>query len=362
MAVRTRVRGVAGLQSGAPGFKDPSLPSSPPSSPGTEPLYDPTFHTLVFPLPAVSTQYPTGFPPGNAVAGKLLEDFSSYANTTAMVAAYATSQSHGSLNLDTTTGVSAGTSCRVDWSSDGDLGASDANVSLQKRLGKVSDGIHKDFTNYSATARHQIVTCQMKFAKGTVAGGFTSGYLFNSGYARGDNQKIIVPYRDPNATFNKATLCTPKGGGHGQPVAGDAALNGQLLWEYSWDSANQEGHTPAGGAPLWTQSGNPAGVVMGPSVAPANLGDNTWRRVTIELIKESGDLTGDGVVRLWVGGIQCMNHDGTDAANPAYNIGYTGDGNGWCDPIWFFGIYNAGVSQQQSCWVTDIQQYYVTGS
>jgi hypothetical protein len=319
---------------------------------GSEPTYTPAIHTLVFPLPGTSTQYPMGFPPGNSTALLNVEDFSLYANTAAVTAQYPNSQTDGTLALDTTTGVSSGKSLRFDWANGGDLGAGDANVHIEHRTGKLTDGVHQDFPNYSATARHQIFSCWTKYS---------TGFHYISAHPRGAGQKTVIFFRDPNGTHNKATFIAVTQNGRPHPIAADVAITG-LEWDYDWDSNNQEGHVPAAGPPTWAQSGTTGGVQIGTSVLPQNVADNTWRHLTIEVVKESGDLTGDGIIRVWYGGVLVMNHDGTDPSNAAYQIGYTGDGLGWADPFWIFGILNSGADQAQSSWATDIQLYYVTGS
>lgn len=317
----------------------------------SEPLFNASIHTLVWPGQTnggsgSSYSWDSSHPAGNA---RTQEDFSGFANSAAILAYFSNSTSGGSINLDATTGVSSSSSMRIDWTDQGCLGASDANVGIQKRLGKMSDGIHNDIQNYSSTAKHWIITCQMKFG---------TGYLFygRSGCARSGDQKIIVVYRDPNATHNKFTFHADNEGGRGCPISAYSSFNGQGLWDWGWDSSESDGSAPSCGSPIFP------GVVNNGTLDPGGVGDNTWRRVTLEVRKESIPLAGDGLYRLWVGGTLKANYDGQDSGNVAFNKCYTGDAVGFADPVIFFGIFNAGPPQAQSCWMTDWQTYYVTGS
>lgn len=312
----------------------------------TEPIYNASVHTLVFPQIGASLQFPSGFPANQT--GTTM-DFSTYSTTAQMLGDFTSTQVDGSLNLDTAVGHNDSRSLRIDWANGGCLGASDANVGIQKRLGKQSDGVHYDFSNYRSGALVWVVSYWAKWQVGFV-------HTWSSGCARGNDQKEFILFRNPNNTGDKQSVLAEAANGRQCPIAADSQFNATLRWDVNLDSPDSGSTDPACGGPIYTSE-----FGFG-SKDPASVHDDQWHHTTIEERKETSALKGDGLIRIWIDGVLVTNLDGTDPSNPGYQKTYTGAMPGFADPFIVRGIFNGGAPQAQSEWFDDLQIFFVTGS
>lgn len=171
---------------------------------------------------------------------------------------------------------------------------------------------------------------------------------------RGNASKEFLIFRDPNNTTggrisllaNNESAC-PAFYGQLATLSWNISLAPQVT-----DTINKVSDTlPAGGC---------AGaerikqyLALG-SKDPQSIADGALHRVTIFILKESGDQVGDGIVRMWVDGTIVINYNGSDPTDPAYHQTYTRTNVGTAAPIAFPTVLNAGSQQLQSQWFDNV--------
>jgi hypothetical protein len=260
------------------------------------------------------------------------DDFEGYANTTALLAAYAHTQTHGTITLDTTIVFGGGKSYRIDWSNDGCLGSADADVEIDK---KSSDS--------TTTARDWYLSYEARFS---------AGYQFawdQSLCIRGAGSKEVLSFRNSNNTGGRITWSAIKQSNECPDIYQNV---GGLLWHFSIDA--EPGSTrPAqcSGSISYRQH------LAQATKDPASLGDAQWHRVTLHLKRESAIDAGNGVIQVWIDSVLIMNYNGENSQSPAYHQVFTRT-MPMFNPIQYQSILNAGAPQGQSRWYDDVKVWY----
>jgi uncharacterized protein YjdB len=273
----------------------------------------------------VQVKPPTGEP--DLLAGDVVnysETFDQYASTAALKAAYAHTETHGTINLDTVVSFGGGKSFRIDWSNDGCLGSGDADVEVDKKVGDSVTTDRNWYLRYHAR--------------------FTPGYQFawdQSLCIRGAGSKEVLLFRNTNNTGGRITWSAIKQSNECPSI--QANVSG-LLWHYSVDKEpGSVQPSQCSGSISYRQY-----LAQG-SKDPASVADGQWHRVTIHIKRESAIDAGDGVIQTWIDGVLIMDYNGEDAGNPAFHQVFTRT-MPLFNPIQYQSILNAGAPQGQSRW------------
>jgi hypothetical protein len=73
--------------------------------------------------------------------------------------------------------------------------------------------------------------------------------------------------------------------------------------------------------------------------------------------EESAVDAGDGILQVWIDGVQIMNYDGGNAESPAFGKVYARTMTVF-RPIQYQTVVNAGAPQEQSRWFDDVKVWY----
>ncbi len=253
------------------------------------------------------------------------DSFAGYTSTAALLAAFTSAQTHGTVSLDTTQ-FPGNRVAKFHYNNDGCLGPTDADVLLERGV-----------TGPGAPVREWLVSFQVAFQP---------GYMFwwsAGGCSRGVGQKAIVIFRDPNNTTGGRITLSANLESANPPVYGD--LGGVLSWTITIDM--EAGSTKPGFSQIIRQH-----LALG-SKTPNAIADGAWHRVTLRFVKESGIDVGDGIAQMWVDGTLAINYNGADPANAAYLRTWTRTNN-FGDPIQFPTVLNAGAPQAESQWWANV--------
>lgn len=265
-----------------------------------EPVFDSSIHTSVY-----------------------FEDFETYANTAALKAAYATRETRGTINLDTSVAFSGSKSYRVDWQ-DPDGCPGDADVLIEKSVGM---GVSECLLS-------------LNFRK-------TTNYQWMNAPCGGNASKFFLANRTgASATMRVGLYATD------EPAAPNiyGTLTG-LRWCFVCEGGN--------GNPLVRLRQHMNDETSGTDVRPQTIGDLTWHRLTMRFVKSSGENVGDGIVQVWVDGLLVMDYDGSDSGDPAFGLMYMGTGP-FGSPIQYPAVLNRSAIQVQSLWFDAVRMYRLT--
>jgi hypothetical protein len=254
------------------------------------------------------------------------ENFEGYANSTALISAYpANRENRGTINLDQNVAFEGQRAFRIDWEYNGCLSGTDSDVLIERGT-PVGGGQRDWYVSYYAR--------------------WTEGYLFawpSGSGCGGNSSKEMAIFRGsglPRITW-AATV---------EPACPEiyGRIN-SLRWTFAIGA--EPGSTQPSCGSNYRQY-----LALG-SKDPASLGDGQWHRITFRYLKESAIDVGDGIVQVWIDGVQIMDYDGTDIDNPAYGQVYTRT-TGMFRPLQYQSVIVRGAAQVQSRWYDDVKIWY----
>lgn len=269
------------------------------------------------------------------------DDFSQYTSSANLFAGYnQSSQNGGSLNLDKAIFVNDSQSLRIDWDSAGCLGGNDANVHIEKSVGKLD--LHKEWVASYYTR-------------------FSAGYMFYwsaGGCSRGVSAKELVSYASGQTLNGKWSIVAHAFGSNelatACPTIFQSGISSGLLWGFFLDGSDSGTAFPAASC---ASVAYPQHLAIG-SKDPNSLVDGQWHHITVRTRKQSALDVGDGIVQMWVDGVLVMNYDGSDPSSLAYHKVFVRIQSGQYAPFWLAGIFNAGSPKAQSRWFDEIRFWY----
>jgi hypothetical protein len=234
---------------------------------GSEPLYNSSIHT--------SLSY---------------QDFESFADTTAMRAAIGScAEQLGTSSLDTTEAPpGSNKSVRWDYSDGWTCPGTDTWVCTRQSWTPPSGRKHFYFSWW------------LKISSGadwTGCGGDHKVIDFDNGLAV-PRQRWLLAFRDRGEAYQSSS--------------------GTIFCESDpWCNGKTWGFSASGTADEWGFAllGHKNLDVAGRS---SHIADGNWHRITLHLYRASAVQTGDGIVQLWVDGVQIIDADGSDPESPAY--------------------------------------------
>lgn len=279
------------------------------------------------PPPPQGTDEPSPLPTDSVV---YVEDFERFGSTTQLKASFATRESFGTINLDTTVAFTGSKSYRIDWPFNGCLGGGDADVLIERGV-----------RDPGSTARDWYVSYYARFVAGYE-------FTWTAGCARGNASKEMIFFRNGANTGGRITWVVEK-----TFACPDifGSLTGER-WNFDIDrEPNASKPTECGGFSSYRQH------LAFPSKSPASLNDGAWHRITIRFRKESQIDAGDGVLQVWVDGVLIMNYDGGDQASAAFGRVFTRTMT-FGQPIQYQTVINAGAPRVQSRWYDDLTFWF----
>jgi hypothetical protein len=254
------------------------------------------------------------------------EDFESLASTEQLKAAYPERrESRGTIQLDQVVAFEGQKSFRIDWDYHGCLRGADADVLIERGI-RVGEGQRDWYVSYYAR--------------------WTEGYLFawpSGSRCSGNSSKEMPIFR--GAGLPRITWAATR-----EPACPEiyGRIN-SLRWTFAIGA--EPGSTQPSCGSNYRQY-----LALG-SKDPASLGDGQWHRITFRYLKESAIDAGDGIVQVWIDGVQIMDYDGTDIDNPAYGRVYTRT-TPMFRPLQYQSVIVRGAPQVQSRWYDDVKIWY----
>jgi Bacterial Ig-like domain (group 2) len=293
-----------------------------------EPTYTPSIHTSVW-----------------------SEDFESYADATALKAAYTHNESHGSIALDTTNFHAGAKSLALNFNGDGCLGSFDADVNLEKSF---TIGSHRDC----------ISTYWFRFPAGYMHWWSAGGCSRGVGHKEWVLWRPTTPNGQPSGKITFSAVSQNWNTTNNQNPLFFPSATGLLWWVTIQATTATDGWAdstkPSPGTTSMAMVQHLALPGSGSPKDPDSVADGNWHRLTIQMTSESALDAGDGKWFVWIDGVLIMNFDGQDATNFAYQQVYTRD-RAW-NRVTTMGIFNGGAPQAEARGFDDCQIFYGTSS